>query len=317
VPPGLSLACEHAEAFREVARALRCLTPGPERFATGAASLVVHVVAPDDVPTIPRDATPLAARKTYDVARQGEELIYRFARRACVRIAPGRDAASIWTSVVDSDAVLELVSIVVLELASHRGFFGLHAGAVVRDGRGLVLCGGSGTGKSSLCLTLLHAGYRYLSDDFLLLEVDGGAVRCVPLFRTFNIDPSWAERFPGLTFLGSGMAGRKRSVDPERCYPGSHAASARPAVILFPIIADDPESSVHPLSKRDALGRLLPQTRMSADPETARKHLEALAILMRDAATLELRHGRDFLRAPVATLARLLDPLTAERADAR
>jgi hypothetical protein len=38
---------------------------------------------------------------------------------------------------------------------------------------------------------------------------------------------------------------------------------------------------------------------------------------MRDAATLELRHGRDFLRAPVATLARLLDPLTAERADAR
>lgn len=316
MPPRLSLACEHPEAYRAVERALRYLTPAPARLATGAGQLVVHVVAQDDVPTIPRDATPLASRKAYDVARHGEELIYSFARRACVRVAPGRGAASIWTSVFDFDAVLELVSIVVLELASHHGLFGLHAGAVVRDGRGLVLCGGTGTGKSSLCLTLVHAGYRYLSDDFLLLEVDGGAVRCVPLFRTFNIDPSWAEQFPELAFLGSGSAQGKRSVDPERCYPGSHAPSARPAVIVFPIIVDAPESSVHPLSKREALGRLLPQTRMSADRETAQKHIAALVVLLRDATTFELRHGRDFLRAPVATLSRLLDPLPGQ-ADAR
>jgi hypothetical protein len=315
LPSWLHLACAHPEAYGAVERYLRYLAPGLGHLGPEPLRLVVYVVAPDDVPEAPPGASALAARDCYVVARAGAELIYSAARRGCVRIDPGHGAASIWTSSFSPDAVAELVSIAVLELASHRGFFGIHAGAVARDGVGFLLPGGSGSGKTSLCLTLMRAGFRYLTDDFVFLKADD-ALRCVPVFRTFNVDASWASRFPELSFLRDvpPLPQGKRMFNPERCYPGSHAASARPAVLVFPTIVTHPDSEVRRLSKREAFCRLLPQARLSADACTAEAHVRILETLVRDSDSYELRHGHDFLLAPVATLGRLLESLGFEMA---
>ena len=56
----------------------------------------------------------------------------------------------------------------------------LHAGAVERNGRVVILTGESGSGKSTLSALLGEHGWRLLSDEFVLIEPDTGLVRAFP-----------------------------------------------------------------------------------------------------------------------------------------
>lgn len=318
MPGVLSFQCDHPEAYGAFARYLRHLAFGFEQLGPEPMRLAVRVVRPDDVPPIPPGASLLPPRHRYAVGRLGAELIYAIAGLACVRVAPTTGRAEIWTTVFDPDSVAELVSIAVLETASFRGFYGLHAGAVVRDGVGYLLPGASGSGKTSVCLALTRAGFGYLTDDFLLLRADAGGLRGVPCFRTFKVDASWAARFAELSFLNDlPSSDGKRMFDPEACYPGSHVLSIQPTVIVFPTIVAGHDSTVREIPKREAFSRLLPQIRLSADGRAAGAHLQLLGALVRDCVTFELRHGDDFLRAPVATVRRLFDTLASQPSETR
>jgi HprK-related kinase A len=50
----------------------------------------------------------------------------------------------------------------------------LHAAVVEREGRGLILPGTPGSGKSTLCASLIHRGWRLLSDELALISLDDG-----------------------------------------------------------------------------------------------------------------------------------------------
>ena len=63
--------------------------------------------------------------------------------------------------------------------ASHNTI-ALHAAVVARGDTGLLLCGPSGVGKSSLTIALLDRGWAYLSDDFAPIAVESGRVLPVP-----------------------------------------------------------------------------------------------------------------------------------------
>ena len=58
-------------------------------------------------------------------------------------------------------------------LAGQDGGLALHAGAVVRDGRVLLLPGQSGSGKSTLTAWLTSRGCGYLTDELVLLPARG------------------------------------------------------------------------------------------------------------------------------------------------
>lgn len=49
-------------------------------------------------------------------------------------------------------------------------YYQLHAGVVSRDGKGIILPGPSRSGKTTLVLGLLMNGFRYLSDEFALID---------------------------------------------------------------------------------------------------------------------------------------------------
>jgi hypothetical protein len=67
-----------------------------------------------------------------------------------------------------------------LSEALDRGAYelALHAAAVVRDDRGVLLCGTPGAGKTTLTLALVHAGFAFAADDVTLVDTEG---RCVGL----------------------------------------------------------------------------------------------------------------------------------------
>jgi hypothetical protein len=55
-------------------------------------------------------------------------------------------------------------------LMAARGRLTIHAGAVGRDGRGVLLVGRGGSGKSTLALSCALAGMEIVADDYVLLE---------------------------------------------------------------------------------------------------------------------------------------------------
>ncbi|QBQ54515.1 HprK-related kinase A [Nitrosococcus wardiae] len=61
----------------------------------------------------------------------------------------------------------------------------LHAGIVEKNGQGIILPAYPGSGKSTLCAALIHRGWRLLSDEFGLVNMEDG--RIVPLPRPISL----------------------------------------------------------------------------------------------------------------------------------
>jgi hypothetical protein len=75
-------------------------------------------------------------------------------------------------------------------------FVFLHAGAVARDGRGILMPASRGCGKSSLTLALLQEGFDYLSDEFGALDPITG--RAFAVEKHITLDGRALGRFPEL-----------------------------------------------------------------------------------------------------------------------
>ena len=76
-----------------------------------------------------------------------------------------------------------------LKLLRPLGLYSLHAAAVVaKQGLGLLIVGPSGSGKSTLAIGLIRHGWRYLSDDAVLLRSQAEKVEALALRKHFYID---------------------------------------------------------------------------------------------------------------------------------
>lgn len=93
---------------------------------------------------------------SYRVEREAAEGSFCISRNgACPLIARG-----------DSDFLFSFEKDLTIELQYQRpDLFFVHAAVVERHGKAVVLVAPAGTGKSTLTLALLHAGFRYLSDE--------------------------------------------------------------------------------------------------------------------------------------------------------
>ncbi len=71
-------------------------------------------------------------------------------------------------------------------ISSHaHQFLIIHAAVVERNGHALILPAPPGSGKSTLCAALVHSGWRLLSDELALVDLDNDAVW--PLCRPVSL----------------------------------------------------------------------------------------------------------------------------------
>jgi hypothetical protein len=77
----------------------------------------------------------------------------------------------------------------------------VHAGCVAFNGRGVLLCGDSGAGKSSLSYACARAGWTYVSDDASMLFNDRMDRLIIGNCHQVRFRPSAAELFPELNGL--------------------------------------------------------------------------------------------------------------------
>lgn len=121
----------------------------------------------------------------------------------------------------------------------------LHASAVEKDGRALIMTGASGSGKSTLAAMLGHRGWRFLGDEFVLLDlVTGDAVPFPRLISLKNeaIGAMQATALDGR--FGPLMTGTPkgdiRHLVPPRDAIAAMDRPAKPALLLFPSFGYEP-----------------------------------------------------------------------------
>jgi hypothetical protein len=74
----------------------------------------------------------------------------------------------------------------------------IHAGCVARNGRGVLLCGDSGAGKSSLSYACARAGWTFVSDDASFFLNDGKRRLVTGNCHQIRFRPTAATLFPEL-----------------------------------------------------------------------------------------------------------------------
>jgi HprK-related kinase A len=142
-----------------------------------------------------------------------------------------------------------------------KSFLLLHASTVEREGRALLMTGLSGSGKSTLSAILGEKGWRFMGDEFALLDLDDGLLHPFPRAVSLKNQAAYVleemvapERFgPVLRGTPKGMI---RHLRPNEEAIARMAEPARPALILFPRFGSDLQAAVRPVGQAEVFVRL-------------------------------------------------------------
>jgi hypothetical protein len=196
------------------------------------------------------------------------------------------------------DQAVPLVKSCLIELAFGRsGDFGaVHAAALHRNGRCILLAGASGAGKSTLTAALVAAGFELMADDTTVLARDTLEARAVP-FAICLKEGAWEllrTRFPDLD--GRPIHDRLDGKKVRYLLPAADHVWAKPAMrsrvdsLVFLNRVPEPKSSLRPIDRVDALSRLAREFCPLGDGLTAEK-MEQLVAWIGAVDCLELRYS--------------------------
>lgn len=135
-----------------------------------------------------------------------------------------------------------------------------HSAALAYRGRGIMLCGQSGSGKSSLTAWLTACGFQYLTDEVVSASLHGeeirGFCRSIILKRGSEfIWRRWLADEHAQGFLR--FADNSAWIAPTALNSNAVCHSAAPSLMLFPKYVPEASLSVQRLTQAEALFRLL------------------------------------------------------------
>ena len=244
-----------------------------------------------------------------DIPPQGRALCDIRARRVQVSY-PGATEKGLWF------LSHPLFTIPLAELLKRRGLYMVHAAGLAIAGKGLLVAGQSGAGKTTLALALLRAGFGFLADDTVFLAGENNALRILAFPDETDVTAQTLGFFPELHRLKRSPKPKDR---PKHAFCSTHAYGVAPCwdcvpeIIVFPQPAGRHQSILTPMPKAEALMQLVCNV-VRTEPRSSQAHLDALAGLVRNSRCFRLQTGRDFDRLP-ALLRSVMDEPTAPCAE--
>ena len=200
-------------------------------------------------------------------------------------------------------ALANVMSYVLQAALRRSALYDLHAAGVVEpsSGTGVLLIGTSNSGKSSLTVRLVLSGWRYLSDDMMVLNETPDGIEARGLRSIFAVSARVLAgcQMPRLEeALGATIPSdpNKRCLEPSIVFPNSFAPVCVPAMLCFPMITGEAVSRLERMEQAEAMTRLIRHCPWSSyDTSAARSHLRVLSRLVRQTVAYRLFAGRDML----------------------
>jgi hypothetical protein len=174
----------------------------------------------------------------------------------------------------EASDIYSMLTISAALLLGRRGRALTHAAAVVSpSGEAWLLAGDARSGKSTTAANFLNQGWRYLSDDQVVLRAEQTAIVVDGLPRPFHLDRGWGSQSP---------AAIRSSVDSTTRWPGQLMKSAPLGGLFLPRVVPDKPTTFTLAPQGDGITGLIRQSPwLLADPVAAPA---LLALLQRVAA---------------------------------
>lgn len=267
------------------------LIPVDEERRAGARVLRISGGAPADPPPS-ADATLRIGNVSGWVDADGAVLAGASGLRGTVRLDGGAelavaDAAPFAASEWDVFTAATLAGALML---GRMGRALVHAAVPVdADGRAWLLVGDTHAGKSTTCANLLQAGWRFVSDDHVILRTVEGGIEAEGWPRPFHLDEGWESGAP---------LHRRGTTDPHARWPGQWVRTAPLAGLLFPRVEADRPTALERVSAAEALGRLMRQSPWLLADRGAARQILALLQAAAELPSWSLRLGLDSYADP-------------------
>lgn len=182
--------------------------------------------------------------------------------------------------------------------AAHTSVQPTHSGAVGVGGRGVLVAGNSGAGKSTSTLACLMGGMQYVGDDYVLIDVARPAAHSI--YSTAKLEPHNTARFPDLVPLIS----NPDALDRQKALlfladhrPDQLVRELELEAIVLPHVSGLPDTTLRPASAAAALSVLAPTTSFHL-PGYGPKVFAKLTRLVRSLPCYRLEAGTDLTQIP-------------------
>lgn len=172
----------------------------------------------------------------------------------------------------------------------------LHAGVVTRGGRGIVVTGGSGIGKTTTTLCAVRAGFDFLGDDQVAMEQrQDGHLRAHSLFSSVRLEPNHLKNFPEL------QPHALPSIDPldnksliflGDVFPDQIAQSAEISALVLPRLGTHSQTFLTPAKRIEAV-HYMALTSLATPFGIGRQRFELVSQLLGAVPVYWLELGRD------------------------
>jgi hypothetical protein len=164
-----------------------------------------------------------------------------------------------------------------------RGIQVIHAALVAKGGRGILLPGRGGAGKTTSALACLLAGLEYLGDDYVGLErLSDSAFVGHSLYDSTWLEPDHLLRFPPLiahAIRGALPWERKRLVHLSEVFSQHLARTVPIHLVALPRRTGAPKTRSRPASKAEAVLAMVPTSIFELTPRVGPEGFARLVTL--------------------------------------
>jgi len=194
------------------------------------------------------------------------------------------------------------LSFVIFELLRYQGVFFLHcAGLVSPKGKIYLFPASSRQGKSTITVYLIQQGFKCLSDDTIFICQKNQEFNFYGFHKPCHLPVNLFQKLSNAQKLSPQISREdKIEIDLEELFPQSKLPSAKGEVVLiFPELKNQPQSRLQPLSKTQALVKLMEQSPFFyLNSRLAKIHLKTLSELVNNSQLWLLENGSDWLEQP-------------------
>ena len=184
-----------------------------------------------------------------------------------------------------------------------RGVHALHGGLVARNGHGVLLGGPGGSGKSTVALTCLLAGFSYLADDYVGLEAVAGGESYAghSLYCSTHLEPEHLRLFPSLVpaaLPGSPPREDKSLIFLSQVPLARLDSSTAIRALALPRVVHADATKWRRAAKTEAVLRLAPSSMLMIPYVAIAEGLRELSRLVERVPAYWLELGRDLSEIP-------------------